>query len=231
MTRKPVDRHYTPPALFDALVPELHIRPGESVLLCSGGHGAALAALERAGAVVYAVDIDPDASIFRRLPQDRTLRADFLLFQEQRPDHWPRLFDWVVDNVPFSLADEFLAAAIRVAQRVAFILRSTWIGSRMRTDELVRLGNPRNLLPCPRPSYDAATGDTDMAPTLFVVWDNVRRDAPTLEFVRWKAVRGNKRPLLPAVQAAFEAPWWTDPMGERPSQGTQLRLLAASGEG
>lgn len=226
MKRTPVDRHYSPPGLFEALVPLLGIRRGETVLMCSGGHGAPIAALEAVGAIVYAVDIDPEASIFKRLPAERTLLGDFLELGENRPEHWPAFFDYVVDNPPFSLLDGFLAVAIRHARRIALVVRSTWVEARFRVEEFLRLGNPRVLMPSPRPPYRTEGGGTDTAPTFFVFWDQVPRKELTLELVRWKRARGQRRPLLHAVHAAVETPWWPTPPGvDCLPPGTQLALV------
>lgn len=224
----PVDRHYTPRGLPGAIVAQLGIRPGDTVLMVSAGHGAFLAPLLRAGADVYAVDIDPEASIHRLLPAERVLQGDFLEFDSIRPAHWPAFFDHIVDNPPFSLLDRFIEVAIRHARRVGFVLRSTWLGSRMRSDDLPKLGHPRCLLPTPRPSYAPAGGGTDSAPSFFVYWDQVRRDSMTLELVPWKQQRGDDRPLLPAVVAAHDTPWWPTPEGERPVTGEQLALVSTA---
>lgn len=226
MARSPVDRHYTPPGLFEALVPLLGIGPGDTVLLCSMGHGAALEALQAAGADVYGVDIDPDAGGFKRLSAARSVLGDFVEWETVRPDSWPRRFDWVLDNPPFSLLDDFVRVAIRHARRVAFVVRSTWWEARYRVDELAQLGAPRLLMPSPRPSYRLTGGGTDSAPTFFVVWDQTPRSTPTLETVTWKRVRGSTRPLIGAVRAAVETPWWRSaPSAQLPTAGTQLALL------
>lgn len=91
------ERYYTDPRLTAACVSLLPIRPGQRVLEGHIGAGAWVEPLRQRGAIVYGMDINPEASGLRLVPPARRRVGDFLTAEP--PIAAP---DWIVGNPPFS---------------------------------------------------------------------------------------------------------------------------------
>ena len=92
----------TPPRLAEELVDLAGVREGDRVLEPSAGEGAIVAAAERRGAMVFAIEYDPRraAVIAAKSPGAMVEVGDFLAFS---PDATGGTFDAVVMNPPFAL--------------------------------------------------------------------------------------------------------------------------------
>lgn len=127
---------------------------GKTVLECAAGDGAMVNVLANAGAIVDAVELDPErAAIIRRSEKARHIhRGDFL---SPSTNAWLRKtgvsYDAVISNPPYGewvadgqnkagkpkkryrdLAREFATKAFELAPVVAFLLRLDWAGSQAR---------------------------------------------------------------------------------------------------
>jgi hypothetical protein len=212
------DAYYTPPALAAALVARLGLRPGARVLEPSCGGGAFVGPLLAAGAEVYALDLDQGAEGLQLLPEERRAVADFGAWSP--PPTWPR-FDAIVANPPYTSIDEHLAAAMRLADRVIFLLRSTWLSSGFRALDLLDLTPARMWMPTPRPSF-RADGQTDSAPAIAVEWRVGEAWETRFELLPWRSARETTRsPHWASVCAA-----WRDQAepGRLPSTSAQRRV-------
>ena len=190
----PLDRCYTPKALAQAIVDQLDIRPGDTVLEGAVGSGAFVEALLAAGADLWVNDLDPDAAGLRMVAPERASQADFGQWDAERPASWPVRFDWIIGNPPFKRADEHVAVAFRHARRVCFILRSTWYGAGFRADLLNIMIPQRKTLPGPRPPFRLDRKSPDPAPPLVVDWKVGVPGPASNRVLKWKDVRAPRGP-------------------------------------
>lgn len=218
------DAYYTPPELASAIVSRLGVRPGDRVLEPSVGGGAFVPPLLGAGAEVYACDSDMAAAGFKLVPPARFRVADFGQWGGGSP--WPEVepFDLIVGNPPYSAVDEHLAVALRLARRVVFVLRSTWLSSGFRALDLVELTPSRMWMPSPRPSF-RADGATDSAPAMVIEWRRGEIWQTRFEVLPWRPTGPSSRaPAWPDVVAAWHA--GAEP-GQQPSTAAQHRARRA----
>jgi len=82
--------------------------------------------------------------------------------------HFPKKFDTVITNPPFSLALDFLKASLLIANQVIMLLPVSWICSEKRAD-ILRRYTPTILALPNRPSFDGE--GTNMADYGWYVWD------------------------------------------------------------
>lgn len=115
------DRYYTPQAIADTFTRWLRVPLAASVLEPSVGGGAWIRALraQRHVGPITAVDVDPMATGLDIA--DAQIRGDFA---EVDPGTG---FDLCLGNPPFGVAGQHLKVALRRANVVAWLLRSTFI--------------------------------------------------------------------------------------------------------
>jgi hypothetical protein len=185
--RRPLDAYHTPPDLASALVRLLPIVPGALAWEPHAGGGAFVAALNTAGAVVTASDIDPDAP---GLTAARvSFVADFLAMDESDPQERP---DWIVGNPPFKGFEAHLDHALAWAPDVAYLLRLAVMESAGRVDAWGRWPLRHVWVLAERPSFTG--GQTDSAAYGFF-WFRRGYRGPVTVTPGW-SWKGERRVLL-----------------------------------
>lgn len=173
-TRDRLDRYYTPEWCTRALLENVDIKPRAIIWEPCAGVGSISRALTDAGHRVICSDIDPASQ-----PHHGGQVADFI------QTSW--CADWIITNPPYQVpsmnlkASDFVAHALVMADRVAMLLRVTWLepcGDRLR---LLRLRPPSTLIVLPRVSFGGpgGKGGNDSATSAWFVWD--RHDGPNTE--------------------------------------------------
>lgn len=180
--RAPLDAYWTPDACALACVRAVDAHLGRAigsrgVLEPSVGGGAWVRAVREVwpASVVHAVDVDPNAPGLELA--DRTKVGDFLTL-----DLKPR--DVVIGNPPYS--GHFLGwldRSLELAPVVAYVLRSTALGSKLRAGWWA--AHPPaviwTLSPRPRWEGPGARPESDTCDSVLVLWD--REDTDTRH--RW----------------------------------------------
>jgi hypothetical protein len=196
-----LDRHYTPREVAQAVVRAIGVRPGQTAIEPSCGGGAFVDALLEAGLAVDGVDLDPEAPGLQRVQRGHVRDFGGVLCPEDLGA--TARYDWAIMNPPFRAVDAHLAAAMRVARRVAMVVRVTWLGARERSGDLEAMRPDRVIMPTPRPSF-SSSGGTDQAPVVVVVWYRVGSPAARTDFelLPWRDVRSGRQDQGLALQGA-----------------------------
>jgi hypothetical protein len=153
--RRDLDAYYTPPELAHALVGLLPIRPGALAWEPHAGGGAFVGALLRAGAVVTASDVNPDAPGLR-LAQ-ASFVGDFTRYLCRPGDP---VVEWIVGNPPFRGFEQHVEHALTWAPNVAFLLRLAVMESAGRADFWRRWPLRRVWVLAERPSFTGTGTDS-----------------------------------------------------------------------
>jgi len=170
--RDPLDRYYTPKPLARALTALLDVKRGDRVLEPSAGGGAFVEALAGRGCRVTSLDVDPGAPALHM--GEHAQVCDFLEYPGSSMG-----FAWVVGNPPYRDAGAHVRRALRLAPRVAFLLRLAFLESAERLP-LWRAYPARHVyVLARRPSF--TSGGTDSAAYGFFVWDLNHTGPTTLE--------------------------------------------------
>ena len=164
MIRLPLDAYYTPDDVAQKCVAVLGSLYGLDCLEPSAGGGAFCRAIAKAGGMIHAVDVNPDAPAFVHL----TDRCTVMDYKQFNPTWRP---DWVIGNPPFSEAEEHVRhtfGMVRPAIGTAFLLRLAMLESAKR-EAFWRLFPPAEVhVLTRRPSFTG--GGTDSAAYGFFVW-------------------------------------------------------------
>jgi len=204
--RVPLDAYSTPDELALAICAALHRRgvEPEEIIEPSAGDGsfirAALATWPNAH--VTAIDID----VTKREPLGSAgahlvIVGDWKFWatriaNQQGANGKSRL---VVGNPPFRQAQEHIEAALDLlhnGDRLAFLLRLNFLGSRGRVDFWRRLGLETVQVIAPRPSFTG--GGTDGTEYAVFVWRKGYRGAPRiLTPLVWAPERARRLPRCP----------------------------------
>lgn len=178
--RDHLDRYYTPPELAAVLVEHLGIDSDDRVLEPHAGGGAFVAAVRHwaPGAHVTALDLDPSA--VGLATADAGIVCDFLGFR-------PRLarFDLVLGNPPYAEAEAHARHALRLAPRVAFLLRLAFLESKRRQPLWAEHPLAHVEVLAERPSF-TADGRTDGCAYGMFLWDRDHAGPTTLGISTWK---------------------------------------------
>lgn len=163
--RDKLDRYYTPDNVARACTDRLTIPDGATVLEPSVGGGAfvrAVLAATRGTADITGCDLDPEADGLHLC--DEHVIGDFLDYADMMGP-----FDLVIGNPPYADAADHVRAALRVAPRVAFLLRLNLLESvrRVKFWQETPLASVHVL--SKRPSFTG--GGTDATAYAFFVWD------------------------------------------------------------
>jgi hypothetical protein len=174
----PGDLYDTPPEAVHALLkvealPRLIWEPA-----C--GTGNIVMALREAGHEVFASDLN------NRGCPDSESRVDFLL-----PTGPTRLFEAVVTNPPFSLAEQFVRVALERAPLVIMLLRLAFYESDKRTNILDNAGLARihvfaNRLPMMHRVGWTGRKASSSIPFAWYVWSADHRGPTTIDRIRWE---------------------------------------------
>lgn len=158
--RHPDDFYATPAWCVEAILPHLRVTPETAILEPSAGDGAIIRVLHARGfRNTLAIELDFDRCT--RNP-GTYIATDFLRWAPTAPPH-----DLVIGNPPFSLAMEFVQAALPLASAVAMLLRLPWLASQKRAPWL-RAHTPSVYVLPKRPSFTGkGTDATDYA---WMVW-------------------------------------------------------------
>lgn len=140
-SKDPLERYDTPAWCTRALLAKHPaVRMGETIFSPCAGDGAIARVLREAGATVRQFDIAPRAPDVK--PGDITSRQFWRDYYEGEP---------IIDNPPFSLAEDLLQNAIEFgASRIALLLRLSWLES---TESRQDLPDPKRIIVLPRPKY------------------------------------------------------------------------------
>lgn len=174
--RTGLDAYYTPDPVARACVDTLGNLRKLQVWEPHAGGGAFVRALHRAGAVVTASDIDPNAAGLCGAPC--SFVGDFLTYalaDSPRPS-------WVVGNPPFSDAEVHVRHALAHATiGVGFLLRLAFLESAKRAP-LWKEHPPAVVhVLTQRPSFTG--GATDSAAYGWFVWQRGYRGGPHLDWI------------------------------------------------
>jgi len=188
--RRALDAYYTPTAWASALVGLLPIAPGDTALEPHAGGGAFVRAMNAAGAVVSASDLDRKA---RGLTQatGRTQAGDFLFTS------WDPAPLWVVGNPPYSEAERHVLHALRVSSRhVVMLLRLGFLAGKRRRSTIWEHHPPRRVwVLSQRPSFTG--GGTDASDYGWIWWDKDHQGPPVLDWHQLVEPSPQQRLLLP----------------------------------
>ena len=161
--RRELDAYYTPDWLAKSLVDLLPIQRGDTALEPNAGGGPFVRALNRAGAVVSANDLNPDAQGLRHAKETQV--GDFLL------SSWAQPPLWVVGNPPYRGAEKHVLHALRVGDRhVVMLLRLGFLAGCKRAAQVWSRGDLRHVwVLSQRPSFTG--GGTDASEYAWFWWD------------------------------------------------------------
>lgn len=184
--RRPLDAYYTPDSLAKGLVGLLPIERGDRALEPNAGGGAFVRALNAAGAVVTANDLNKDAKGLKQAKRSRV--GDFLTssWQDDRPL-------WVVGNPPYKEAQRQILHALRESDRhVAMLLRLGFLAGKERASMVWSRGDLRHVwVLSQRPSFTG--GGTDASEYGFFWWDKAHTGSAT---VSWFQARNERQMIL-----------------------------------
>lgn len=175
--RDKLDRYYTPDNVARACTARITIPDGATVLEPSVGGGAfvrAVLAATNGTADIHGCDLDPDADGLH-LCDDHTI-GDFLDYADMMGP-----FDLVIGNPPYADAAAHVEAALRVAPRVAFLLRLNLLESVRRAQFWQETPIASIHVLCKRPSFTG--GGTDATGYAFFVWDKSHKGEPTVHWI------------------------------------------------
>lgn len=151
------DFYPTPPECLSAALAEFpYDLEGKSVWEPAAGAGALIAPLEATGAHVLASDLHQSEPL-PHLTKQIIYGVDFLQMHPD-PDGQP-LFDLIVTNPPYMLAQEFIEHALTWSQTTMMLLRLSMLGSKRRY-QMWRANPPAAIMPLvPRPQFVAVCGN------------------------------------------------------------------------
>jgi hypothetical protein len=184
--RRVLDAYYTPDSWASSLVGLLPIKAGDTALEPHAGGGAFVRAMNAAGALVSASDMNPDA---RGLSQarGRTQVGDFL------DTSWDPDPLWVVGNPPYRGAGRQVLHALRTSSRhVAMLLRLGFLAGKTRRASIWDRHPPRCVwVLSQRPSFTG--GGTDASEYGWFWWDKAYQGEPRID---WFQPTGRQPQLL-----------------------------------
>ena len=164
--RDPLDRYYTPDAVARACVAVLPELTGRVLEPHCGGGAFARLVLAKPAASLHTGDIDPEAP-GRELGSPAFL-GSFL-------EHW-ETYDWVIGNPPYATAEEHCRHALRLAPRVAFLLRLAFLESQRRISFWAEFPPHTVWVLSARPSF-TFDGQTDSAAYGWFYWERGSTDS------------------------------------------------------
>lgn len=131
--RDPDDYYETPAWAVEALLDRLVIPPTARILEPGCGTGAILKVLRNRYPEAYleGVELHPGRAERSRPFADVIHAVDFLR-ENPHLGHGDRRFDFSIGNPPFSLAAEFIARSLAIADVVCLLLRVNYLGSDKR---------------------------------------------------------------------------------------------------
>lgn len=155
--RRPFDYYATPPECTEALINFLHLDKWKVIWEPAAGEGNITSVLAERGYTVLSSDIQTG--------------TDFLTITE------PPVYDYIITNPPFSLAEQFIRKAASFKKPFAYLLKSQYWNSGKRR-ELFFETRPRYILPLTwRPDF---TGQgASMMDVMWVVWGGYPEDYGT----------------------------------------------------
>lgn len=181
-TREPSDFYPTPAWCVHRLLEAIEI-PGTKWQDPCAGDGAIVRAVSYTGSPMVPVQW----STFEIRPECEAKLVDLVGLERHHTADWLRLNptvepDAIITNPPYSLAMEFVQAAIDRCPFVAMLLRLNFLGSESRSQFL--RDNPPSVYVLPnRPSF-VKNGHTDSIEYAWFVWrdtwDSTRVDEPTI---------------------------------------------------
>lgn len=125
-------------------------------------------------------DLDPDVPGLLE-DVDEAIRDDFLSLEIEG-------IDLIVGNPPYQVLLPWLDRSLRIAPRVAYLLRSTALGSAARL-QWWQEHTPRGVwILSPRPRWEGPGGrpESDTCDSVLVVWDRDHLGPPTLAWLGWR---------------------------------------------
>ncbi|HLS02619.1 MAG TPA: hypothetical protein VK054_11680 [Beutenbergiaceae bacterium] len=185
-TADPLDRHYTPEWMTEALLEALgpYALRDATILEPCAGEGHIARVLERHGHHVTCHDINPEVCGAHR---DRYIHErDFLTYNPHPPDCW----DWIITNPPYGdgLPAIFLRRAIAMAQKgVAFLVWSSFLEGCDDRIDLLRSRDLRQIIHLPRGNF-ITPGKRHTGPSKWPVWLIYRPGLPWPHFGRIETV-------------------------------------------
>lgn len=190
--RRELDAYYTPNSLATALVGLLPIEPGDTALEPNAGGGAFVRALNAAGAIVSANDLNPNAKGLKHAKQTKV--GDFLLSE------WDDRPKWVVGNPPYKGAEQQVLHALRIGDRhVAMLLRLGFLAGRRRANSIWSRGDLRHVwVLSQRPSFTG--GGTDASEYGFFWWDKQHGGDASIS---WFQARNKNQMILGGKKRLF----------------------------
>lgn len=167
MPRRPLDFYETPPHYVAALLGEVNIY-GRVFEPCVG-EGSIADALRKVSVVRAILTNDID----------RKREADFHK-DAREPDAWPKGFDWIVTNPPFSDELPILEQALDQGTNVAFLARLSFLEPTEEREYFLGQHAPNQIIVLPRYSFrpnDNGKRQTDSVTCCWMVWwtDNAPR--------------------------------------------------------
>lgn len=163
--RVALDAYFTPDKVAQAIVDQLHIPDGATILEPSVGGGAFIRALRKLHGHAVRItgsDINPEAPGYP-LCDVAERGVDFL----SCPDMLR--YDYIIGNPPYDNAEAHIRKALSVADNVVFLLRAAMLESRKRRD-LWRDHPARHVWMLEqRPSFTG--GATDSCMYAAIHWD------------------------------------------------------------
>lgn len=177
--RDKLDRYYTSDTDAAACVACLTLPNGARVVEPSVGGGAFARAVYGATggrAHILGIDIDPDADGLHLCDEMRM--GDFDRISEDLTE-WDA--DIVLGNPPYTDAIEHVRAGLRIAPRVAFLLRLNLLGSIRRAQFWVETPLAAVHVLTRRPSFTG--GGTDATDYGFFVWDKAHQGPPGIFWI------------------------------------------------
>lgn len=159
--RLPDDTYFSPTWTVDRLFEKIKL-PGGTWLEPGAGDGRIIATSSSLRGDIDWTAVEIQKPLIKKLhghvPVDRVFRGDFLELVKSGHVGIAGPFDVAIGNPPYSLAQEFIEASLKLAKNVVFLLRLNFLESEERSTWMAQHVPDIYVLPN-RPSYKVFVSD------------------------------------------------------------------------